>query len=67
MTTLPAFADEEVAGAALPALRRLIEPGAPLRELRLERVDRVPVAESALAGRLREIGFRPTYRAWVLR
>ncbi|MDQ2935028.1 MAG: hypothetical protein M3R49_08655, partial [Chloroflexota bacterium] len=67
LTTLPAFANEEAAGAALAALRRLMEPGGPLRELRLERVDRVPVAESPLAERLREIGFRPTYRAWVLR
>jgi hypothetical protein len=33
----------------------------------LERVDRVPPAESALAEPLRGLGFRPTYRAWLLR
>jgi hypothetical protein len=38
-----------------------------MRELRLERVDRVPPAESAPAERLRELGFRPSYRAWLLR
>jgi hypothetical protein len=38
-----------------------------MRELRLERVDRMPPAESAIAQRLRELGFRPTYRSWLLR
>jgi hypothetical protein len=38
-----------------------------MRELRLERVDRGPVAESALAEPLREAGFRPSYRGWILR
>jgi hypothetical protein len=38
-----------------------------MRELRLERVDRAPVAESALADPLRLAGFRPSYRGWVLR
>jgi hypothetical protein len=56
-----------VASAALAALRGLVAPGGPLREVRLERVDRVPVAESPLADRLRSLGFRPTYRAWLLR
>jgi ATP-dependent Lhr-like helicase len=67
LLTLPAFADPEVAHAATEALRALVRPGGPMRELRLERVDRVPPAESALAERLREIGFRPSYRAWLLR
>jgi hypothetical protein len=38
-----------------------------MRELRLERVDRIPPAESALAERLRGVGFRPSYRSWLLR
>jgi hypothetical protein len=38
-----------------------------MRELRLERVDRAPVGESALAERLREAGFRPSYRGYLLR
>jgi hypothetical protein len=38
-----------------------------MRELRLERVDRVPPAESAIAELLRGLGFRPTYRSWLLR
>jgi ATP-dependent Lhr-like helicase len=63
---LPAFDDAEVARAALPALRLLLTPAGPMRELRLERVDRLPVAESTLADALREIGFRPTYRSWLL-
>jgi ATP-dependent Lhr-like helicase len=67
LLTLPAFDDTEVADAALPALLRLVAPGGPMRELRLERVDRVPPAESAPAERLRELGFRPSYRAWLLR
>jgi ATP-dependent Lhr-like helicase len=67
LLTLPAFADKEVADAALSALPRLLAPRGPMRELRLERVDRVPPAESAIAERLRELGFRPTYRSWLLR
>jgi len=38
-----------------------------MRELRLERVDRVPVAESSLADALRDAGFRPSYRGYLLR
>ncbi len=49
------------------ALPRLLAPAGPMRELRLERVDRVPPAESVLAERLRAMGFRPTYRSWLLR
>ncbi|HET6744262.1 MAG TPA: DEAD/DEAH box helicase, partial [Candidatus Limnocylindria bacterium] len=67
LLTLPAFADNEVAAAALSAIPRLLSPSGPMRELRLERVDRVPPAESAIAGQLRELGFRPTYRSWLLR
>jgi ATP-dependent Lhr-like helicase len=67
LLSLPAASDPSVAAAATEALRGLVTPAGPLRELRLERVDRVPPAESALAEELRRIGFRPTYRAWVLR
>ncbi|HEY7463749.1 MAG TPA: DEAD/DEAH box helicase, partial [Candidatus Limnocylindria bacterium] len=67
LLTLPAFADPEIATPALAALPRLVQAGGPMRELRLERVDRVPPAESSLAERLRELGFRPSYRSWLLR
>ncbi|HEY7847221.1 MAG TPA: DEAD/DEAH box helicase [Candidatus Limnocylindria bacterium] len=68
LLTLPAAAgDPEIAGAAVRVLPRLLAPGGPLRELNLERVDRVPPAESALAAELREIGFRAAYRGWTLR
>ncbi|HEX6656277.1 MAG TPA: DEAD/DEAH box helicase, partial [Candidatus Limnocylindria bacterium] len=67
LLTLPAFADGEIASAALAAVPRLVAPDGPMRELRLERVDRVPPAESALAERLRGLGFRPSYRSWLLR
>ena len=67
LLTLPAFAADEVASHAMAGLRRLLAPSGPLRELRLERVDRVPPGESALAEALRALGFRPSYRAWLLR
>jgi ATP-dependent Lhr-like helicase len=67
LLTLPAFTDAAVAGAALASLPRLLAPAGPMRELRLERVDRVPPAESAIAELLRGLGFRPTYRSWLLR
>ena len=67
LLTLPAFGDGDVADAALAALPRLVAPGGPMREFRLERVDRDPPAESAIAERLRRLGFRQSYRAWLLR
>ena len=67
LVSLPALADTEVASLALAALPRLLTPSGPLRELRLERVDRVPPAESVLADALRGLGFRPSYRSWLLR
>ena len=67
LLTLPAFGEPEVARLALAVLPRLLAPAGPLRELRLERVDRVPPAESALAEALRGLGFRPSYRSWLLR
>ncbi len=66
LLTLPALADEGIAEAALAALPRLVAPSGPMKELRLERVDRVPPGESALAEALRGIGFRPSYRSWLL-
>ena len=65
--TLPAFSDPAVADAAMSAVIGLAAPAGPLRELRLERVDRLPPGESPLAARLRELGFRPSYRSWLLR
>jgi len=38
-----------------------------MKEMRLERVDRVPPGESPLADRLRGLGFRPSYRSWLLK
>ncbi|MFN2484238.1 MAG: DEAD/DEAH box helicase [Candidatus Limnocylindria bacterium] len=67
LITLAPFNDDPTADAAVRALERLIAPGAPLRELSIERVDRAPVGESALAPRLREAGFRPSYRSYLLR
>ncbi|HET8586253.1 MAG TPA: DEAD/DEAH box helicase, partial [Candidatus Limnocylindria bacterium] len=66
LLTLPAFDEPEVSVAALAALPRLLAAEGPMRELRLERVDRLPVAESPLADALRELGFRPSYRSWLL-
>jgi ATP-dependent helicase Lhr and Lhr-like helicase len=67
LVTLPALADEEIVLLALGALPRLLPPSGPLKELRLERVDRAPPAESVLADALRGLGFRPSYRSWLLR
>jgi ATP-dependent Lhr-like helicase len=63
---LPGVTAEQSA-RAVAALPSLVGSGRPMRELRLERVDRGPVAESALAEPLREAGFRPSYRGWILR
>ncbi|HUH16469.1 MAG TPA: DEAD/DEAH box helicase [Methylomirabilota bacterium] len=67
LLTLPAAADNEVRARAIGALPWLVVPRGPYRELRIERVDRGPVAESSLAEDLRELGFRPSYRGHVLR
>lgn len=63
LVTLPALADKEIASLALAALPRLLAPSGPLKELRLERVDRAPPGESVMAEALRSVGFRPSYRA----
>jgi len=67
LLTLPALAEEGIAEAALAALPQLVAPGGPMKEMRLERVDRVPPGESPLADRLRGLGFRPSYRSWLLK
>ncbi|MCV0403283.1 MAG: DEAD/DEAH box helicase [Chloroflexi bacterium] len=64
---LPAASDDSLTGRAVAALPQLVAPGGPLRELRLERVDRAPVSESSLAGALLEAGFHTSYRGYVLR
>ena len=68
LLTLPAAAaDAEITARAVRVLPQLLVPTGPLKELNLERVDRVPPAESALAHELREVGFRPAYRGWIMR
>ena len=64
---LPAMDDDDVAAAALGSLPRLLAPHGPLRELRIERIDRLPPAESPHGARLIELGFRPGYRGYLLR
>jgi len=64
---LPAAADPVRSAQAVAALPSLVGPTGPMRELRLERVDRGPVAESALAEGLSKAGFRPSYRGYLLR
>ena len=65
---LPAGGGRRIAprsrGRRLPSL---VAPGGPMRELRIERVDREPVASSDLAPSLTAVGFRPSYRGFILR
>ncbi|MFN8624341.1 MAG: ATP-dependent helicase, partial [Chloroflexota bacterium] len=63
--TLPAFADPDTAHAALRCLAELLADGR-LRTLQLEKVDGVPVSESAHRQRLVDAGFRASYRGYVL-
>ena len=67
LVTLPAARSPEVRDRAVAALPSLVAPGGPVRELRIERVDRGPVAESALGEALAAAGFRASYRGWILR
>ena len=67
LITLPAAADPDIRDRAVAALPSLVAPGGPMRELRLERVDRAPVGESLVADALRQAGFRPSYRGYLLR
>jgi ATP-dependent Lhr-like helicase len=66
LLSLPDADDSSRAEAAVRELARLVEAG-PMRELRLERVDRLPPTESRLAEPLHAVGFRPSYRGWILR
>jgi ATP-dependent helicase Lhr and Lhr-like helicase len=67
LLTLPDAADPERLARAIGALPGLVGPNAPVRELRLDRVDRGPVAESRAADALEAVGFRPSFRGWILR
>ena len=67
LLTLPASDDGERRDRAVAELPTLVAPGGPMRELRIERVDRGPVGESSLADSLRDVGFRPSYRGYLLR
>ncbi|MEO7294909.1 MAG: DEAD/DEAH box helicase [Candidatus Limnocylindria bacterium] len=64
---LPASEDLERLTRAISTLPALVAADGPYRELRIERVDRGPVAESPLAESLVAIGFRPSYRGYLLR
>jgi ATP-dependent Lhr-like helicase len=66
LLSLPDGDDPARLEAAVRALANLVADG-PMRELRLERVDRLPPAESRLGEALRDVGFRPSYRGWILR
>jgi ATP-dependent Lhr-like helicase len=66
LQTLPAANDPATGGAALAALRELVESGR-LRELVITRIDGEPVAKSAWRPRLEEAGFAAGYRGHVLR
>jgi ATP-dependent helicase Lhr and Lhr-like helicase len=66
LLSLPEAGDDARLEAAVRALASLVMDG-PMRELRLERVDRLPPAESRLGVTLRDAGFRPSYRGWILR
>jgi ATP-dependent Lhr-like helicase len=66
LLSLPAAGDAERMEIAVRELARHVAVG-PMRELRLERVDRLPPAESRLAVTLTSVGFRSTYRGWILR
>jgi ATP-dependent Lhr-like helicase len=64
---LPAAADADRLERAVATLPSLVAPGGPMRELRIERVDREPVGASDLAPMLTSIGLRPSYRGFLLR
>jgi ATP-dependent Lhr-like helicase len=65
LQTFAPFDDEEVAAAAVAALRGLLADGR-LKRLQVERIDGVPIAESDHRSRLAEHGFRQAYRGYVL-
>ena len=65
--SLPAMEDDHVADAALGALPALLAPAGSLRELRIERIDRLPPGDSAWGPKLLELGFRAGHRGYLLR
>ncbi|CAN5648622.1 hypothetical protein BH23CHL8_BH23CHL8_11190 [soil metagenome] len=65
LQTFPGFADEDVASAAIEALADHVRDGR-MRRLQVERVDGVSIAQSPHRARLGELGFRPSYRGFVL-
>ncbi|MGI8998651.1 MAG: Lhr family helicase [Candidatus Limnocylindria bacterium] len=67
MLRLPAAEDPERLTRAIATLPSLVAADGSYRELRIERVDRGPVGESPLAESLIAIGFRPSYRGYLLR
>ncbi len=67
IVTLPAANDPASAAHALGTLQQLVAPIGSYRELVIERIDREPVAASVLAEPLRALGFRPSYRGYLLR
>ena len=64
---LPAAADADRLERAVATLPSLVAADGPMRELRIERVDREPIASSDLAPALTAVGFRPSYRGFLLR
>ncbi len=64
--TLPAAASPAATDAAITALVTLVTDGR-LRALELQRIDGLPIGESPWRDRLAGLGFRPSYRGWVLR
>ncbi|HEU4671577.1 MAG TPA: DEAD/DEAH box helicase [Candidatus Limnocylindrales bacterium] len=67
LARLPAADDPEVATLALAALRSLVGPDRPFRELLVTRVDGLPVGDSPARPALLEAGFVVGYRGLVLR
>ncbi|MEA2025514.1 MAG: helicase-related protein, partial [Chloroflexota bacterium] len=65
MLTFTPFDTRATSGAAIDALRALVDGGR-LKRLQLERVDGTPIAESAHRDRLVELGFHQAYRGYVL-
>jgi len=66
LQTLPAFGDDELAAAALNALRQLVADGR-FRSLQIERVDGVAVSDSPRSDALAAAGFQRAYRGWLLK
>jgi ATP-dependent Lhr-like helicase len=65
LLTFGPFEDRSVAGSAIEALRGLLADGQ-LKRLQVERLDGVPIGESDRKDRLAELGFRQSYRGFVL-